>query len=174
MKSVTDRLEQLPKSWLRSQESTTSAEQLSAYTIEEIEMIDATWDGIERRKTPRPPPVPPSSEGEFWGYVIGQFETLNAKIGALHMDMIGNKADIHHLHEDLESIKKAFPKDEDGSRDFVGHHDHHDGLIKASKKWSEIGTDVTKKLFGGIAWIVVVFVAMSIWEQIKSGINGKP
>lgn len=140
---------------------------MSEYTVEEI-----SWDGIERRKTPRPPPAPPTPEGEFWGYVRGQFETLNAKMGALHMDMISNRADIQHLHDDMESMKKAFPKDDDGMRDFLGHHDHHDGLIKASKKWSEIGTDVTKKLFGGIAWIIVVFVAMSIWEQIKSNIRG--
>lgn len=141
---------------------------MSEYTVEEI-----AWEGVERRKTPRPPPVPPSNEGEFWGYVIGQFETLNIKINALHVDMIGNKADIAHLHEDMESIKKAFPKNDEGARDYHGHHDHHDGLIKASKKWSEIGTDVTKKLFGGIAWIIVVFVAMSIWEQIKTSIAGK-
>lgn len=135
-------------------------------------MTDATWDGVERRKTPRPPQIQQNSEGEFWSYVVGQFETLNAKIGALHMDMIGNKADIHHLHEDIEAMKKAFPKDGEGVRDFSGHHDHHDGLIRASKKWSDIGTDVTKKLFGGIAWIIMVFVAMSVLEKIKSSIKG--
>ena len=133
-------------------------------------MSDA-WDGLERRVYPPPPPSG-SQESDMRQYLIGQFELLNAKIGALHIDMVGHKAEMQHLHADIEDVKRAFPKTDEGARDYHGHYDHHDGLIKASRRWGEIGTDVTKKLFGGIAWIVVVFVALAIWERIKASIKG--
>lgn len=131
-----------------------------------------SWDGVERRIYP-PPPSSPGADDGMRQYLIGQFELLNAKIGALHIDMVGQNAKIEHLQRDVDEITKAFPKTDEGGRDYHGHYDHHDGLIKASKRWGEIGTDVTKKLFGGIAWIVVVFVALAVWERIKSSIKGE-
>lgn len=129
--------------------------------------MSESWDGIDRRKSMRTPTTPDGTDGDLWRYMIQQFEMTNAKLNAIHLDMVGHKADLQHLHTDVEAIKKAFPKDDEGSRDFDGHRDHHDGLIRTSKRWSDIGNDVLKKLFSGLAWVTVVFIALSIWSEIK-------
>lgn len=128
------------------------------------------WDGTDRRKSV-PPALPPGADGDVWHYIVTQLESTNAKLGAIHIDMVGHKADLQHLQNDVEAIKKAFPKADDGTRDYHGHHTHHDGLIRTSKKWADIGTDVSKKVFGGIAWLVVVFVALALWEKIRASLG---
>lgn len=131
------------------------------------------WDGVDRRSTTTPI-TPQGAEGDLWRYLVAQLESTNAKLGAIHIDMIGQKADIQHLHNDVELIKRAFPKNDEGNRDYHGHHDHHDELIKTSKRWAEIGTDVAKKVFGGMAWLAVVFVAMAMWEKFKASLGLPP
>lgn len=125
-------------------------------------MTETTWDRIERRRTEAPAPgnIGGSSEAAFLGYIVNQLESINDKLEAMHTEHTAMKGDI-------EDIKLAFPKSEDGERDFDGHHDYHDTLIRNSKSWGEIMTDVKKKLFGGIAWATVCFVAWAIWEGIK-------
>ena len=134
---------------------------------------DSVWDGVDRRASPRPPAPPQGADADTWRYITSQLESTNAKLVAIHIDMIGNKADLHRLQTAVEDLEKAFPKTDEGTRDYRGHYDHHDGLIKTSKRWAEIGTDVAKKVFGGVAWLVVVFVALAVWEKIKVSVGGK-
>lgn len=137
-------------------------------------MNDAIWNGEDRRKSTAQPPDGGQTDKEFWRYMASQFETLNVKMNAMHIDMVGHKADmaslqidVEHVHRDVEAIKRGFPKDDSGERDFDGHHNHHEGLIRSSKKWGDIGTDVLKKLFGGAAWVTVCFVAYAVFEAIR-------
>lgn len=134
--------------------------------------MNDVWDGIDRRKSADL--MQSGQDSEMWRYVVAQLESTNAKLGAIHIDMVGHKADMQHMQQDVEEIKRAFPKADDGSRDYHGHHNHHDDIIKTSKKWSEIGTDVSKKVFGGIAWIVIVFIALAVWERIKATLRVGP
>ena len=112
----------------------------------------------------RPAQIP---DNEFQRYMIAQLESLGAKMNAMHIDMVGHKADMSHMQRDIDAIKKGFPKDGEGNRDYDGHHDYHGDLIEKAKTWREIGIDVRKKLFGGIAWAVLVYVAYQLWEIFK-------
>lgn len=103
--------------------------------------------------------------------MIAQLESLGAKMNAMHIDMVGHKADMANMSKDIDSIKRGFPKNDEGERDFDGHHDHHDGLIKTSKKWSDIGQDVLKKIFGGVAWLTVCFIGYAIYTAIKEALR---
>lgn len=129
------------------------------------------WDGVERRGEGRRPPPPAGVDSTLWRYLTEQLESTNAKLGAIHIDMIGSKADLHRLQSAVEDLEKAFPRNDDGARDYHGHYDHHDKLIKTSKRWADIGTDVAKKVFSGVTWVVLVFIAVAVWEQIKHSVS---
>jgi hypothetical protein len=130
------------------------------------------WDGIDRRGTPLIPTGANPPNSEFWGYLVQQLQSLDAQMKAMHIDMVGQKATLNHVQDDVEEIKRGFPKDEDGGRDYDGHHDHHEQMIKSAKKWGDIWTDVAKKLFGGIAWVCVVFVAYALWDRFIRAVKG--
>lgn len=131
-------------------------------------MTEKPWDGVERRRgagVPPPTSAPNGLDTNILNYIVGQFAMIDAKLDDIHNDMSVQKSETSQIRADVNEIKRAFPKD-GGEPDYDGHHDHHDKLIKTSKKWSEIGTDVTKKLFGGVTWIVLCFVALAIWNEI--------
>lgn len=125
---------------------------------------DYAWDGVDRRKSP---PLPEDNR-EFWQHVMQQFESVSAKLSALHIDMVGNKADMHVLKADVEDLKKAFPKNSEGARDIDGHRGFHETMDESARSWKEIWIDVRKKVFSGIAWVTLCFIAYSIWEAIKA------
>lgn len=126
------------------------------------------WDGKDRRKPEATPPEAAQTEETLLlRFLIKQFHATNSKLAQIHDDMVGNKEDMNRLRSDVETIKLAFPKNGDGGRDYVGHHDHHEHLIKTSKRWADIFNDVLKKLFSGTAWIVIVFVAVAILKEAK-------
>jgi len=135
--------------------------------------MDNPWDGVDRRELH----IPSSCGGgggddrALMTYIVTQLESVNAKLNAIHIDSVGHKAEMHIIKQDINDIKKAFPKTPDGEVDLDGHHDYHWKLVESSKTWNEIWTDVRKKLFGGIAWAIVVFVAYSIWESIKNEVK---
>lgn len=126
------------------------------------------WDGIERRRVQPPKEIP---DGEFTRYMIAQFESLQAKMNAMHIDMVGHKADMASMSKDIDAIKKGFPKDAGGERDYDGHHDYHSDLIERAKTWKEIWMDVKKKVFGGVAWATVAYVAYQAWLIFKHEVN---
>lgn len=137
-------------------------------------MSDA-WDGIDRRKSNVPKPAicdTSATDAAFWNYIVAQLETVNAKLNAIHTDNINHKSETSAIKRDVEEIKEAFPKDESGTVDFDGHHDYHWKLVEASKSWREIWVDVRKKVFGGVAWAVIVFVAYTAWEELKRRLSG--
>lgn len=133
---------------------------------------DTIWDGVDRRAKHRMPPIPEGADKPMWEYMFGQFELLNIKLNAMHIDSVNHKSETHMMKMDIEAIKKGFPKNDDGERDFDGHHDYHGNLIKASKRWGEWLNNAGKNLFSGLVWATVLFVAYSIWEKIKRDING--
>lgn len=124
------------------------------------------WSGEERRQ--RPAAIP---DNEFQRYMIAQLESLGAKMNAMHIDMVGHKADMNAMQKDIDSIKRGFPKDNEGNRDFDGHHDYHGEIIARAKTWREIWLDVRKKVFGGIAWAVLAYVAWQAWEIFKTEVR---
>ncbi len=132
-------------------------------------MSNETWDGIERRHsvTPTPGTHGGASDAAFLSYIVSQLETVNAKLNAIHIDTLNHRAETVRMEIAINDIKQAFPKDEEGLPDIGGHHDHHWRLIQASKSWGEIWMDVRKKVFGGMAWAVLLFVLWAIWEEIK-------
>lgn len=131
---------------------------------------DQTWDGRERRSKPRDVTNPEFVLQHILNRLdnIGaKLEANSAKLDAMHIENIGHKAETHAIQQDVDALKRAFPKDDDGHRDYEGHEVYHGKLIRSYKTWQEIWVDVRKKLFGGIAWAIVVFIAWSIWEGIK-------
>lgn len=82
--------------------------------------------------------------------------------------------EIQRLNKTLEDLAGAFPKDDDGTPDFRGHHDHHARLIKAAQAqerfWNELRLDVAKKGLWGLLVIVVGLAIVGI--QVKLGIGG--
>lgn len=121
-----------------------------------------TWDGIERRRNevPRPGPQAGTSDAAFLSYIVSQLDTLNQKMDMMHNDHIRQAAAI-------SGLESAIPKSKDGTPDYDGHHDYHFQLIETSKSWREIWMDVKKKVFSGVAWLIVVFAGYAIWEAIK-------
>lgn len=137
-------------------------------------MTDETWDGMDRRDAerrshyiPKPGPEGGTSDAAFLSYIVAQLETVNAKLNAIHIDAINHRTETSVMKKSIDDIRAAFPKNEDGDPDIDGHHDYHWRLIEASKSWREIWIDVRKKIFGGVAWATVLFVAYAIWEEFK-------
>lgn len=124
------------------------------------------FDSIEKPSI-IPSLVDSSAIPVFMNYVIYQLEVLNDKLNAIHIDNANHRSETSKIKKDVEEIKEAFPKDEGGIVDFDGHHDYHWKLVEASKSWHEIWVDVRKKVFGGVAWAVIVFIGYSIWEELK-------
>ena len=145
---------------------------------EKAHLVDTPAGPLPDRRTPPPyagpGPWPEGIDTNLLNYFVGQFAVITSKLEQVHEDMLSHKNETSEMRSDIDEIKKAFPKDEAGQDpDYSGHHGHHDKLIKTSKKWSEIGTDVTKKVFGGVTWIVLVFIALAIWNEIKSRLGIK-
>lgn len=114
--------------------------------------------------TPKPGSEGGTSDAAFLSYIIAQLEAINAKMDSMH-------AEHSEMKEDVKSLKEAFPKNEDGAHDFDGHCDYHDALIKNAKSWGEILQDVKKKVFGGIAWATICFIAYALWQAIKEDLH---
>lgn len=105
---------------------------------------------------------------ELVALINRHFDELNTKISTLHIDMIGQKAQLETVHRDLEEMKKAFPKDEEGLRDYAAHNGFHDDYNTSRKNWSAILLETKKKVFSGVAWAAVLFLAYSVWEFVKT------
>lgn len=77
------------------------------------------------------------------------------------------------LDEILDEIKKintAFPHDEDGAVDHVGHRRYHEKLMKAAdaeeKFWRELKLDITKKGLWGILIIVLGLILVGLTTKL--------
>lgn len=77
------------------------------------------------------------------------------------------------LDEILDEIKKintAFPHDEDGVVDHVGHRRYHEKLMKAAdaeeKFWRELKLDITKKGLWGLLIIVLGLIMVGLTTKL--------
>lgn len=129
-------------------------------------MSEATWDGIDRRQkaVPLPGPNCGTSDAAFLQYIVAQLEAINEKMGEIHKEH-------HEIKANVQDIKDAFPKDEEGKYDFDGHHDDHAIRRDAARSWKEIGQEVKKKIAGGAAWALLCFIGLAIYQAIKSELN---
>lgn len=74
------------------------------------------------------------------------------------------KADVQSIKTELvefkKDVNKAFPKDEDGLPDYVGHRKKHEKENREEDRLGEYKTDFVKKLisWAGIGFIGFIFV----------------
>lgn len=108
---------------------------------------------------------------ELAALINQHFEVLNVKIEQLHSDMALNKSLIDDVHKDLEEVKKAFPKDEEGMRDYAAHHGFHFDYATSKKNWASIWLEIRKKIFSGAAWAVILFFCYAVWEAFKQEVK---
>ena len=125
------------------------------------------WSGEERRKSP-------TENERLLGMVISAVHentkalaTIQAQLGAMLIENVNHKAETQVIKDDVEQIKRGFPKSGDGTRDFDGHHDFHQDYIETAKSWKEIWLDVRKKVITGTVWLTLCFLAYSALEAAK-------
>ena len=77
------------------------------------------------------------------------------------------------LDEILSEVKKihsAFPRDDIGDTDFIGHREAHESMIKAAKAqaefWNELKLDIAKKGVWGLLIIICGLVVAGIAAKI--------
>jgi len=87
---------------------------------------------------------------------------------------------ISHIEEqldqvlaDLKSIKGAFPEDEFGNVDMLGHRRYHEEMIAAAraqtKFWEELRRDLIKK---GLVWALIAVIGLAVTGlAVKTGIT---
>lgn len=129
-------------------------------------MNDATWDGIERRKqaVPLPGPSAGTSDAAFLQYIVAQLEAINSKMDEIHREH-------YEIKNNVQEIKDAFPKTEEGEHDFDGHRDDHVIRRDAARSWKEIGQEVKKKVASGATWAVICFIGLAIYQFVKGELN---
>lgn len=139
---------------------------------DKVRIVDTPHGPIADRRAQAPTSATNGFDTNLLNYFVGQFSVITTKLEQVHEDMLAQKNAHTAMQGDIDEIKRAFPKHENGEDpDYFGHHDHHDKLIKTSKRWSEIGTDVLKKVFGGVTWIVLVFIALAVWNEIMNRLH---
>lgn len=83
------------------------------------------------------------------------------------------EAQLDQALSDLKAIKGAFPEDEFGNVDTIGHRRYHDEMIAAAKAqtkfWEELRRDLLKK---GLLWGLVAAIGlMATGVAVKTGIT---
>lgn len=74
---------------------------------------------------------------------------------------------------DLKVIKGAFPEDEFGNVDILGHRRYHEEMITAAKAqtkfWEELRRDLIKK---GLMWGLLAVIGLAVTGlAVKTGIS---
>jgi len=74
---------------------------------------------------------------------------------------------------DLKVIKSAFPEDEFGNVDTLGHRRYHEEMITAAKAqtkfWEELRRDLIKK---GLMWGLLAVIGLAVTGlAVKTGIS---
>jgi len=78
---------------------------------------------------------------------------------------------------EVQDLKAAFPEDEYGTADILGHRRFHDAKIAAAKAeeafWTSLKFDLAKK--GAIAILTTLagLIVVGAWATIKLKIGGK-
>lgn len=84
----------------------------------------------------------------------------------IRTDLQGIKNELVEFKKD---VNKAFPKDEDGLPDYVGHRKGHEKDNKEADKLNDYKNDFTKKLlsWAGVGFISFIFYA--VVDYIRKG-----
>lgn len=87
---------------------------------------------------------------------------------------------LHHIEDQLEQviadlkvIKSAFPEDEFGNVDTLGHRRYHEEMIAAAKAqtrfWQDLRNELVKK---GLFWAIIIALGlMGSGLMVKTGIT---
>jgi hypothetical protein len=93
---------------------------------------------------------------------------VDQRIAACHSGII---AEIHALNS---KISAAFPADDAGMVDFIGHRRAHESMIKAAKAqeefWRELRLDIAKKGAWGLFVILIGVVLAGLSAKAGFGI----
>ncbi len=83
------------------------------------------------------------------------------------------EAQLDQALADLKALKGAFPEDEFGNVDTLGHRRYHDEMIAAARAQTEFWTKLRQELIRkGIIWgVVAAFGLMIIGVSVKTGIT---
>lgn len=83
------------------------------------------------------------------------------------------KQDVQAIRSELVEFKrdvsKAFPKDEDGLPDYIGHRKGHEKQNKEEEKLDEYKTDFAKKFLGWAGIGTLGFLLAAVLNYIKGG-----
>ena len=73
---------------------------------------------------------------------------------------------------ELKSIKAAFPEDEFGNVDAIGHRRYHDEMIEAAKAQTKFWQDLRNELLRkGLFWAIIIGLGlMGSGLAVKTGI----
>ena len=95
-----------------------------------------------------------------------QYETLGARVSNLSTSIT---AFMEHHGEFIKSIRKAFPKDEEGNPDYDGHRSAHLAWIKDSEDGKELKKYIQKVVLGAAAVAVVSWLWAVVWPAFLHG-----
>jgi hypothetical protein len=94
-------------------------------------------------------------------------ETIDARIAACRGDVV------RELHALNSKISAAFPSDDTGHVDFIGHRRAHESMIKAAHAqedfWRELRLDIAKKGAWGMLIIIVGLVLVGVSAKFGIG-----
>lgn len=67
----------------------------------------------------------------------------------------------------MDGVNSAFVKNEDGKPDYHGHREAHKSMIKTAQTIDGIKGDLTKKVLGALAVLLVSLVGSGLLYQFK-------
>jgi hypothetical protein len=82
------------------------------------------------------------------------------------------EAKLDKVLSDLHTIKNAFPEDEFGNVDAIGHRRYHDEMIEAAKAQTKFWQDLRNELLRkGLFWAIIIGLGlMGSGLAVKTGI----
>lgn len=88
-----------------------------------------------------------------------------------HVALIEAKLD--KVLQDLRTIKSAFPEDEFGNVDTLGHRRYHDEMIEAAKAQTKFWQDLRRELVRkGLFWAIIISLGlMGSGLMVKTGLT---
>ena len=153
-------------------------------------MIDEEWSGMERRTTDALGKFNAmlkehtKDEMERYDHIIDQQDQLDNKLNINAANSVARdehtQERIKHLTVSIDafisgnqafmdSIKRAFPKDDDGRPDFDGHRTAHLAWITNSKETKELIAYIKKVALSAAAIALSSWVVMLIWQGALHG-----
>jgi hypothetical protein len=97
---------------------------------------------------------------------INRHHETQSRIDALSQSI---NAFISSNQEFMNGVRKAFPRDDDGSPDFTGHRNAHQNWIANDKRQEDLMTYVKKTVLGAAATAVAGFIVVATWAAFVRG-----